>query len=384
MIYSLSKRSFTVDQTDAIWSLWRSGQSLSEIGRAINKHAGSIFCFLQKYGGIKPTSPKRSTLSLTHRERKEISRGISATLSIRAIAKQLNRSPSTISREINRNGGLTKYRAIYAEKRAWRKAKRPKACLLKSNIFLRSLVTEKLEQKWSPEQISGWLKHTYPERSDKHVSHETIYRTLFIQARGALKKQLLSNLRTKRVMRQSNHFNTKGNRRGGIIDATSIHERPNEVNDRVIPGHWEGDLICGSHRSFVATLVERASRFTLLVKLSGNNTEHVTDAIREKICTLPAHLRKTLTWDRGMELAKHKQFTVDTNINVYFCDPRSPWQRGTNENTNRLIRQYLPKKTDLSVYSQAVLDEIADCLNERPRKTLQFLTPTEKIEEVLR
>ena len=382
-MHTRDKRRFTFDEMGTVWQLWSEGKSLSDIGRAINKHAGSVFCFLQKTGGIKPKIPSRSKSSLTLSDREEISRGISAGLSLREVARCLARPPSTISREINRNGGKLKYRAFDADKAAWKKAKRPKPSLLESNIELQNIVKVKLLKKWSPEQISGWLKETYSDQADKQVSHETIYKTLYIQSRGSLNKELQRHLRTKRVMRQSRSFNTKGNPRGGIIDAVSIHDRPKEANDRKIPGHWEGDLICGSKRTFIATLVERSSRFTMLVKLSGNDTDSVVGAIKRKVIDLPDILKKSLTWDRGMELAKHKEFTVDTNVNVYFCDPQSPWQRGTNENTNRLLRQYLPKKTDLSIYNQKELDEIADELNGRPRKTLNFLSPQEKIWQVL-
>lgn len=383
MIYTASKRNFTEHQQNAIWSLWSQGKSLSEIGRQLNKHAGSIFCFLQKYGGIKPTKPTRSKRALTLLEREEISRGLSANLSIRHIAKSLNRSPSTISREIKRNGGITKYRAISADKQTWIRAKRPKKSKLQINIGLNGIITDKLSSKWSPEQISGYLKHTYPDDPTMHISHESIYKTLYVQSRGHLKKELLKHLRTQRVMRQSKQFNTKGNARGGIIDAVSIHDRPKEIDDRTVPGHWEGDLICGSNKSYIATLVERTSRFTLLVKLSGNDTASVVNAITNKIIELPIQLKKSLTWDRGMELAKHKKFTIDTEIKVYFCDPQSPWQRGTNENTNRLLRQYMPKKTDLSIHSQNDLDQIAKELNERPRKTLNFLSPADRLSQVL-
>ncbi len=383
MICASSKRNFTDTQKETMWQLWSYGQSLSEIGRSIGKHAGSVFCFLQKTGGIKPTPLSRAKSALTILDREEISRGISAHLSIRHIARSLNRAPSTISREIYRNGGLAHYRAIQADKNAWKRAKRPKDCLLSLNNKLKKLVSAKLALKWSPEQISGWLKKSDPLQTTMHISHETIYKTLYIQARGALKRELLSQLRTRRVMRQSKKFNTKGNARGGIIDAISIHDRPPEVNERKMPGHWEGDLICGSEKSYVATLVERTSRYTLLVKLLGNDTHNVVSAITKKITKLPNELKKSLTWDRGMEMAKHNVFTIDTNIDVYFCDPRSPWQRGTNENTNRLLRQYLPKKTNLSSYSQDQLDAIATSLNERPRKTLKFMTPEEKIREAL-
>lgn len=384
MIYNLSKRSFTAHQQTTIWSMWSQGKSLSEIGREISKHAGSIFCFLQRYGGIKPVKPIRSKKALTLFEREEISRGLSASLSIRLIAKNLSRSPSTISREISRNGGINKYRAVEADKQTWIRAKRPKKCKLQVNALLNDSVANKLSIKWSPEQISGYLKRTYPDDTAMHISHESIYKTLFIQTRGCLKKELLRNLRTQRVMRQSKKFNTKGNARGGIIDAVSIHDRPEEIENRAIPGHWEGDLICGSNKSYIATLVERTSRFTLLVKLNGNDTTSVVSAITSKIIELPTQLKKSLTWDRGMELAKHKKFTIDTQIKVYFCDPKSPWQRGTNENTNRLLRQYMPKKTDLNVYNQSDLDQMAQELNERPRKTLSFLSPADKLNEVLR
>jgi len=383
MIYKLSKRNFTECQQVVMWTLWSQGKSLSEIGRQVNKHAGSVFCFLQKYGGIRPAQPKRSKKVLTFHEREEISRGLSAKLSVRTIAKQLNRSPSTVSREINRNSGLRKYRAVLAEKQAWIKTKRPKPCKLQVNSALRNIVGEKLASNWSPEQIAGYLKRIFPENKVMHISYESIYKTLYIQSRGALKKALQRHLRTQRVMRQSKQFSTKGSVRGGIIDAVSIHDRPKEADDRVIPGHWEGDLICGSNQSYVATLVERMSRFTLLVRLNGNDTNSVVSAITKKIIDLPRQLKKSLTWDRGMELAKHTKFTIDTKIKVYFCDPRSPWQRGTNENTNRLLRQYMPKKTDLSIYSQSDLDQIAKELNARPRKTLKFLSPAEKLQKVL-
>lgn len=383
MNHQLSKRSFTYHQQEVMWQLWSQGKSLSEIGRQLNKHAGSVFCFLQKSGGIKPPTPKRSAKDLSLLEREEISRGISANLSLRAIARNLNRAASTISREINRNGGLSKYRAVSADRRAWLKAKRPKSYKLCDDVNLRAIVSDKLASKWSPEQVAGWLKQTYPESSAMQISHETIYKTLFIQTRGALKKELLRQLRTQRVMRQSKHFNTKGNARGGIIDAISIHDRPEEVNDRIVPGHWEGDLICGTQKSYVATLVERSSRYTLLAKLTGNDTQTVVSAITKKIVEMPEQLKKSLTWDRGMEMAQHKLFTIDTDIKVYFCDPKSPWQKGTNENTNKLLRQYMPKKTDLSVYTQEQLDLIADELNQRPRKTLNFVSPAEKILAVL-
>ena len=295
MYFKYGKRNFTETQAECMWLLWSQGKSLSEIGRVINRHAGSVFCFLQKTGGIKPTKPQKAKNALSIHEREEISRGLSARQSIRHIARLLSRPPSTISREINRNGGLSKYRAVAAERNARLRVKRPKDCILKLNLTLQKLVSDKLVLKWSPEQIAGWLKYTYSSQADMHVSHETIYKTLYIQARGALKKELQRHLRTQRVMRQSKQYNTKGNARGGIIDAVSIHDRPAEVDDRTIPGHWEGDLICGTNKSYLATLVERTSRFTLLVKLSGNDTTTVVKAVTRKIIKLPDTLKNSLT-----------------------------------------------------------------------------------------
>ncbi len=383
MEYRPSKRSFTHHQQETMWQLWSQGKALSEIGRQLDKRAGSAFCFLQKSGGIKPPTPKRSTRDLSLLGREEISRGISAHLSLRAIARNLNGAASTIAREINRNGGLSKYRAIAADRRAWMKAKRPKSCKLDNDANLRTIVSDKLASKWSPGQVSGWLKQTCPESSALRISHETLYKTLFVQSRSAVRKELIRELRTQRVMRQSKHFNTKGNARGGIIDAASVHDRPEEANDRMIPGHWEGDLICGAQKSYIATLVERTSRYTLLVKLAGNDTQSVISAVTQKVIGLPQQLKKSLTWDRGMESAQHKRFTVDTDIKVYFCGPKSPWQKGTNENTNKPLRQYMPKKADLSVYSQEQPDRMAAGLNGRPRKTLGFLSPSQKISAVL-
>lgn len=368
-------------EKEEVWERWCSGESFSKIGRAVNKPPGSIFTFLQKYGGIRPQKKKRSCRSLSFTEREEISRGIAANLSLRQIARNLNRSPSTICREIKRHGGISKYRALKAEERALVFAQRPKPCKLKLFPQLQRIVSKKLSLKWSPEQIAGWLKRMYPMDPTMQISHETIYRSLFVQSRGALKKELIQYLRTKRKMRQSKQFNTKGVTRGRIIDGISIKNRPSEIEDRTVPGHWEGDLIAGSKNSHIATLVERLSRFTMLVKVEGKDTISVTSALAKQLKQLPENLRKTLTWDRGMELACHQKFTVATNVRVYFCDPQSPWQRGTNENTNGLIRQYLPKKTDLSVHSQDELDLIADQLNQRPRKILRFLTPSETLWE---
>jgi IS30 family transposase len=316
-------------------------------------------------------------------EREEISRGIAADSSVREIAAVFGRAPSTVSREIERHGGRDKYRAADADCRAWDQAKRPKQCLLATNDRLQMMVATKLNLDWSPEQISGWLKLKFPNDESMQVSHETIYRSLFIQARGVLKKELIEHLRSRRMMRRSKKATTDGQPRGQIVDGISIRERPAEVEDRAIPGHWEGDLITGSKNTHIATLVERQSRFTMLVKVKGKDTASVVAALSKQVRKLPAELRKSLTWDRGTELANHKKFTIATNVPVYFCDPQSPWQRGTNENTNRLLRQYFPKDTELSGYSQADLNKIALRLNQRPRKTLGFQTPASKLNAVL-
>lgn len=364
-----------------VWTRWRRGESFSEIGRAVCKAPGSIYTILQLYGGITPPTRRRSKLALTLEEREEISRGLASNISLRQIAKILGRAPSTISREIKRHGGQKNYRAILADERAWHRSKRPKSCKLEQEQRLKEVVSEKLFLQWSPEQISGWLKREYSQDETMQISHESIYRSLFIQSRGVLKKELTRHLRTGRRMRQSKKYNTKGLTRGQIVNGISICERPQEVEDRAIPGHWEGDLIAGSGNTHIATLVERQSRFTILVKIDGKDATTVTSALTQQVQNLPSILRKTLTWDRGMELAFHQKFTDETNIQVYFCDPKSPWQRGTNENTNGLLRQYFPKKTDLSIHSQERLNNIALLLNQRPRKTLNFLTPVEKLWE---
>jgi IS30 family transposase len=317
-------------------------------------------------------------LALTLAEREEISRGLVAGYSLRAIAEQLGRAPSTISREVHRNRGRRGYRAVQADRLAWDRARRPKRCKLAQNRSLARVVARQLKASWSPEQIAGWLKRAYPDDEFSRVSHETIYRSLFIQARGALKKELMAHLRRQRTMRQSRHTTLKGKGQGRITDAVSIRERPASVEDRAVPGHWEGDLLFGGQRSYIATLVERQTRYALLVKVASADTETVIKALIRQAHKLPRELYKSLTWDRGSEMSDHVRFTLATDIKVYFCDPRSPWQRGSNENTNGLLRQYFPKGTDLSVHSQAKLNAVARQLNERPRKTLDFETPAER------
>ena len=369
----------SANQRTDMWSRWKAGQSLHEIGRAFGKDHVSIQFMLSQHGGIVPAARRRSLLTLTLAEREDISRGIASGSSIREIAKGLQRAASTVSREVARLGGRPQYRASDAYQRAWESALRPKACLLANHVKLQELVASKLILDWSPEQISGWLKIRYPEDESMRVSHETIYRSLFIQARGVLKQELIQHLRFKRRIRRSRHARIGGQSRGQIVDAISIRERPAEIEDRAIPGHWEGDLLGGTKNSHIATLVERHSRFTMLVKVPSKDTAAVVAALGRHVRKLPAALRRSLTWDRGLEMAKHKSFTVATNVKVYFCDPQSPWQRGTNENTNGLLRQYFPKRTDLSGYSQADLDKVALRLNQRPRKTLGFQTPASRL-----
>ena len=361
-----------------VWNRWKAGQSLHEIGRAFGKEHSCIRSVLLPRGGIRPAARRRSRLALTLAEREDISRGIASGSSIREIARDLNRATSTVSREIIRHGGRPAYRAHDADRQAWVSALRPKKCLLAGNRKLRNMVASKLIQDWSPEQISGWLKSQYPNDESMRVCHETIYRSLFIQARGVLKKELMGYLRSKRRMRRSRHASVHGH--GRIIDAISIRERPAEAEDRAIPGHWEGDLLSGGNNSHMVTLVERHSRFLMLIKVPSKDTAIVVAALSKHVRKLPATLRRSLTWDRGLEMAKHKEFTVATNVQVYFCDPQSPWQRGTTENTNLLLRQYFPRGTDLSVHSQAHLDQVALRLNQRPRKTLGFQTPASKLQ----
>ena len=369
---------FTAAQSAELWDRWQKGEGLTSIGRALGKPSSCIFNHIRSSGGIRPRPRPRSRLALTLAEREEISRGLVAERSFRSIASALGRAPSTVSREVNRNGGNRRYRAVVADKRAWKEVLRPKTCKLAMHPRLRQAVERKLKHSWAPEQIAGWLKRTYPDDEAYHVSHETIYRSLFVQARGVLKKELIEHLRSQRPIRRSRHATAKGDSRGQIPDMVSIRERPAGVEDRAVPGHWEGDLVAGSHNSYMATLVERHTRYVMLAKVANKDTETVINALIKQAHKLPRELYKSLTWDRGKELTDHKRFTLATDIEVYFCDPQSPWQRGSNENTNRLLRQYFPKRTDLSVHSQAHLNKVARELNERPRKTLDFETPAER------
>ena len=375
------KTYYTEEQKSLMWDRWQKGESLGSIAKLFDRHHSAVARIIGKSGGIRPPPRHRSSRCLSLAEREEISRGIVVGQSLRLIATKLNRSPSTISREIKRNGGLNEYRASQADKTAWDRAHRPKVCKLVENRSLARMVAKKLQLEWSPEQIAGWLKDTFPDDEDNQVSHETIYRSLYIQARGALKKELLQHLRRTRSMRRSRHHTQKTPDHGQITDAISISERPASVEDRAVPGHWEGDLIIGSKNSQIATLVERKTRYVLLAKVDGKDSKTVVDALIKQAHKLPRELYKSLTWDRGSEMAQHKRFTLATDIDVYFCDPSSPWQRGSNENTNRLLRQYFPKGTNLSEHSQAKLNAVARRLNERPRKTLNYKTPAQRFNE---
>ena len=379
-----TKRGLSPSERVELWQRWKRGESLSDISRALGRPAGSVHGFLAARGGIPPALRRRPPSALSLAEREEISRGLSAGASIRSIATQLRRAPSTVSREVARNGGASHYRAAQADEQAWKRARRPKLCKLATAPRLQRLVASKLMLEWSPEQIAGWLKVAFPTDESLRVSHETIYRSLYVQARGVLKKELQRHLRTRRVFRRAKTSTTSCQGRGRIVDAVPVSERPPEVNDRAIPGHWEGDLLSGAGNSHIATLVERTSRYTMLVKLNGKDSTNVASAIIGQVRALPAELRRSLTWDRGAEMAQHKRISVATDLRVYFCDPRSPWQRGTNENTNGLLRQYFPDGTDLSLYSQAALNRVARRLNERPRKTLAFHAPADRLKAVLR
>lgn len=375
---------FSREQKTELWERWKSGQCPSDIAHALErKTKGGVYRILALTGGIVPVPRRRCPVVLVLDEREEISRGIAAGRSIRRIAARLGRSPSTVSREVRRHGGRSAYRATEADARAWERALRPKPCRLASHPELRWRVAQKLALDWSPEQISGWLKREFPADESLRVSHETIYRSLFVQARGVLKKELIGHLRAARRLRQPKGGTTPSRPLGQLVDMVSIRERPAHVEDRAVPGHWEGDLLSGANNTHMVTLVERHSRFAMLIKVPGKDTAGVVSALSKHVRKLPLELRRSLTWDRGKEMADHKNFTIATNVQVYFCDPRCPWQRGSNENTNGLLRQYFPKGTDLSGYSQSHLNKIALRLNQRPRKTLGFETPADRLRAVL-
>ncbi|MFF3445478.1 IS30 family transposase [Streptosporangium sp. NPDC002721] len=371
-------------QKRELWDRWKAGESISQIARALDKPPGSVFTVVKSNGGYVPPLRRRRSGTLSFAEREEISRGLARGESMRSISRALGRPASTISREIARNKGVARYRAVDAEDRSWVRARRPRLCLLARHPALRRLVAEKLAQDWSPEQIAGYLRKSYGSGSGMRVSHETIYKSLFIQARGVLAKELTKHLRSGRPTRRNVHNTVTGQWRSQIKDAASISQRPAEADDRAIPGHWEGDLLLGRGLTQIATLVERTTRFTVLVQLDGRDMVTVTKRLAATMTKLPEQVRRSLTWDRGMELAGHKDLTAATGLQVYFADPRSPWQRGTNENTNRLLRQYFPKGTSMADLTQDDLDRIAHKLNTRPRKTLEFDTPADRLAPLLR
>ncbi len=379
-----SQYRMSATEKELLWELWHDGTSLHQISRDVGISVPSVFLFLEKYGGYRPKPRVRRPTALSMQEREEISRGLASGSSIRMIAGVLGRSPSTVSREVKRNGGRSSYRAASAEKRAWSQARRHKACLLQRNRRLQRQVAAKLGMDWSPMQISGWLKQRYPSDESMQVSHETIYKTLFVQSRGALNKELRAHLRTGRRFRQARTKTLKGLGHGQIVDGISISQRPASVEDRALPGHWEGDLIAGDKTSFIATVVERKTRFVVLVRVANKETKTVVKALSRQMRRLPILLKKSLTWDRGLEMAAHKEFSLATDMDVYFCDPYSPWQRGSNENTNGLLRQYFPKGQDVSRYTQAQLNAVARKLNTRPRETLGFKTPAEELAKELK
>jgi IS30 family transposase len=368
-------------QKAEVWRRWRQGESLQTIGRALGWATKCMHYVVAGTGGRPPAPRRRSRLALTADEREEISRGLASGDSLRAVGRRVGRAPSTVSREVRRHGGRHAYRAAAADARAWARSRRPKPCRLATRRALRQAVAAKLALEWSPQQIAGWLRHVYPDNPEMHVSHETIYLSLFVQSRGVLKKALMAHLRQRRTYRRPK--NAAAHPGGRIVDAVSIRERPATVEDRAIPGHWEGDLLAGAANSHVATLVERSSRYVLLIRLRGKETRHVVQALTQRVRLLPAGLMASLTWDRGYELAAHRTFSIATGVRVYFCDPQSPWQRGSNENTNGLLRQYMPRGTDLSRYQQPQLDAIAHRLNTRPRKTLGYRTPADRLAEIV-
>jgi IS30 family transposase len=377
------RKAFSSENLEEIWRRWKKGESISEIGRALQSKAPTIFAVLLSRGGIGPAPRRRSSRALSEAEREEVSRGLAAGMSLRGIAEQIGRAPSTVSREVRRNGGRRRYRAAAAENRARKGLRRPKHLRLATDAQLRHLVTAKLTERWSPEQIAGWLRRNNPGDPTRRISHEAIYRALYLRHRGGLDSGLLANLRTRRVLRRSRSSTTAGQTRGQIIGAVSIRKRPKSVESRTRLGHWEGDLITGSGNTHVATLVERRSRATVLVHIRSKNAATVTKSLTRALRKLPKNLRRTLTWDRGAELAKHAELTQQTGVPVFFCDPQSPWQRGTNENTNGLLRQYFPKGTRLD-YSQRQLDAVAAELNRRPRKTLDYRAPADILQVPLR
>jgi IS30 family transposase len=369
---------------ERVWELWAEGRSIHAIEREVGMFRSNVAACLSETGGVRPRLRRRAEGCLSVGEREEISRGLARGESFRAIARAIGRSHTTVSREVERNGGRKGYRAQRADAATWKRARRPKPSKLALEGRLRAVVEEKLERKWSPQQISQWLRRTYRGDPSMQVSHETIYLSLFVQSRGALRRELCDHLRTGRRLRRPPAQRSKFQGQGQIPGMVMISERPAEAEDRAVPGHWEGDLLLGKRPTGIATLVERSTRYCQLVALpNGHSAEAVRGALIESIGSLPEQLRRSLTWDQGKEMLEHAQFTIDSGVQIYFCDPRSPWQRGSNENTNGLLRQYLPKRSDLNRFTQQALDTIAAELNGRPRQTLGWMTPAERIAEAL-
>jgi len=374
---------FTEEERVEVWDRWQAGDTNRVIGRDLGRSAASIRAFVESWGGVRPPVRRRSPQHLSLVEREEISRGVAAGDSLRMVATRLGRAPSTISRELARNGGRHRYRAHHADRAALRRARRPKPSKLAEHRKLRTVVEEKLAEWWSPQQVVLWLKRTYPDDQEMQVSHETIYLSLFVQGKGALRRELTECLRTGRAYRRPKTRRAPSGK-GQIVDPVMISQRPAEVEDRAVPGHWEGDLLMGRRQTAIGTLVERHTRYVMLFPLpDGNTAEAVRTQLAETVQRLPDHLWQSLTWDQGKEMAQHAQFSIDTGIQVYFCDPRSPWQRGSNENTNGLLRQYFPKGTDMSQLTQADLDRAAHSLNGRPRQTLNGMSPSDKLAKVM-
>ncbi len=374
---------FTELEKAEVWDRWRGGEAMRKIARRLGRESSSVRTMIEDCGGVRPVPRRRHPRHLSVIEREEISRGIATGESLRQIAGRLGRAASTVCREVTRNGGRGQYRAQRAERAAWRRTRRPKTAKLAVNTELRAVVEEKLAEWWSPQQISGWLTDTYPGVEEMRVSHETIYLSLFVQGKGALRHELTRCLRTRRAIRRPVTRRAPTGK-GQIVDPVMISERPAEVEDRAVPGHWEGDLLMGKRMTAIGTLVERATRYVMLFALpDGNTAESVRTALAATIQRLPEHLWRSLTWDQGKEMAQHAKFTIDTGVQVYFCDPKSPWQRGSNENTNGLLRQYFPKGTDMAALTQEDLDAAAHSLNNRPRQTLRWKAPSQKLAEVL-
>ena len=377
-------RRFTDEEKDQIWDWHQAGVPVKRIARRLGRNNASLRKLVGETGGVRPRARVVNERHLSLAEREEISRGLAAGLSLRVIAERLGRAPSRICREVNAHGGRGRDRALVAERAARRRARRPQVAKLAQNHRLRAKVEAKLKAKWSPEEISGWLARTYPKNPEMPVSHETIYQSIFVQGRGSLRHELHVCLRSGRARRRHKKWVKSGHGMGKIRDRVMITERAAEATDRAVPGHGEGDLIMGRGFTSVGTLVERKTRSLMLIRLpQGHGAEAFKDALTKRIVTLAAQLRRSIAWDQGPEMSEHVRFSVDTGVEVYFCDPKSPWQRGTNENTNGLLRQYLPKKSDLSVHNQRQLDAIAKSLNTRPRKALGFMTPCEAFAEAV-